>query len=47
MSAIPSIARCLDAYVDFANPPASQKPISALEELCQNVLLSPEVALIE
>ena len=47
MPAIPGMARCWDARVDFANLTAPQKPLSAWEELCQTVLLSSEFAVIE
>ncbi len=47
MPAIPGMARCWDARVDFANPTAPQKPLLAWEELCQTVLLWPEFAVIE
>ncbi len=47
MPAMPSIARCIHACVDLANPKAPQKWLSAWEELCQTVLLSSEFAVIE
>lgn len=36
-----------DARVDFADPKKPAKPLSALEELCQALLLSPEFAVLE
>jgi hypothetical protein len=47
MPAMPGMARRWDARVDFANPKAPQKPLSAWEELCQAILLSPEFAVME
>jgi hypothetical protein len=47
MPAMPGMAKRWDARVDFANPKAPQKPLSAWEELCQAVLLSPEFAVME
>ena len=47
MPAMPGMAKRWDARVDFANPKAPQKPLSAWEELCQAVLLSPEFAVVE
>jgi len=47
MPAMPGMAKRWDARVDFANPQAPQKPLTAWEELCQAVLLSPEFAVLE
>lgn len=47
MPAMPGMARRWDARVDFANPKSPQKPLTAWEELCQTVLLSPEFAVME
>ncbi|MFM8470322.1 MAG: hypothetical protein ACKODH_10180, partial [Limisphaerales bacterium] len=47
MPAMPGMNRRWDARVDFANPKAPQKPLTALEELCHAVLLSPEFAVME
>jgi len=47
LPAMPGMARRWDARVDFANPKAPQKPLTAWEELCQAVLLSPEFAVME
>ena len=47
MPAMPGMAKRWDARVDFANPKAPQKPLTAWEELCQTILLSPEFAVME
>jgi hypothetical protein len=47
MPAMPGMNRRWDARVDFANPKAPQKPLTALEELCHALLLSPEFAVME
>jgi hypothetical protein len=47
MPAMPGMAKRWDARVDFANPKAPQKPLTAWEELCQAILLSPEFAVME
>ena len=47
MPAMPGMAKRWDARVDFANPKSPQKPLTAWEELCQTVLLSPEFAVME
>ena len=47
MPAMPGMAKRWDARVDFANPKTPQKPLTAWEELCQAVLLSPEFAVME
>ena len=47
MPAMPGMAKRWDARVDFANPKAPQKPLTAWEELCQAILLSPEFAVLE
>ena len=47
MPAMPGMARRWDARVDFANPSAPPKPLTAWEELCQTLLLSPEFAVLE
>jgi mono/diheme cytochrome c family protein len=36
-----------DARTDFADPGKPQRPLSALEELCHTLLLSPEFAVLE
>lgn len=36
-----------DARVDFSDPNKPQKPLGALEELCQALLLSPEFSVLE
>jgi hypothetical protein len=40
-------ARRWDARTDFADPAKPQRPLSALEELCHTLLLSPEFAVLE
>ena len=47
MPAMPGMAKRWDARVDFANPKSPQKPLTAWEELCQAILLSPEFAVME
>ena len=47
MPAMPGMAKRWDARVDFANPNAPAKPLTAWEELCQAILLSPEFAVME
>lgn len=47
MPAMPGMARRWDARVDFSNPSAPPKPLTAWEELCQTLLLSPEFAVLE
>ncbi len=47
MPAMPGMNRRWDARVDFANPANPAKPLTAWEELCQAVLLSPEFAVLE
>jgi hypothetical protein len=47
MPAMPGMSRRWDARVDFANPNAPLKPLTAWEELCQAVLLSPEFGVLE
>ena len=47
MAAMPGMARRWDARMDFANPSAPPKPLTAWEELCQTLLLSPEFSALE
>jgi hypothetical protein len=47
MPAMPGMNQRWDARVDFANPNAPAKPLTAWEELCQAILLSPEFAVME
>jgi len=47
MPGMPGMAQRWDARVDFADPSKPLKPLTALEELCQAVLLSPEFAVLE
>jgi hypothetical protein len=47
LPAMPGMSRRWDARVDFANPSNPAKPLTAWEELCQAVLLSPEFAALE
>ncbi len=47
MPAMPGMNQRWDARVDFANPNAPAKPLTAWEELCQALLLSPEFAVME
>ncbi len=47
MQAMPGMSRRWDARIDFANPKNPAKPLTAWEELCQAVLLSPEFAVME
>jgi hypothetical protein len=44
---MPGMPRRWDAKVDFADPKAPPRPLTAWEELCQAVLLSPEFAVLE
>ena len=49
-SAIPSMpgmAQRWDARVDFGDPNKPAMPLTAWEELCQALLLSPEFAVME
>ena len=47
MPGMPGMAQRWDARVDFADPNKPAKPLTALEELCQALLLSPEFAVME
>ena len=47
MPGMVGMARRWDARTDFADPSKPPKPLSALEELCQALLLSPEFAVLE
>ena len=47
MPGMPGMAQRWDARVDFADPSKPAKPLTAMEELCQALLLSPEFAVIE
>jgi hypothetical protein len=47
MPGMKGTARRWDARTDFADPAKPQRPLSALEELCQTLLLSPEFAFLE
>jgi hypothetical protein len=47
MPGMPGMAQRWDARVDFADPNKPAKPLTALEELCQALLLSPEFAVLE
>lgn len=47
MPAMPGMVKRWDARVDFADPNKPPRPLTALEELCQAVLLSPEFAVME
>lgn len=44
---MPGMSRRWDARVDFANPSAPPKPLTAWEAYCQTLLLSPEFAVLE
>jgi len=44
---MPGMAQRWDARDDYADPGKPLKPLTALEELCQAVLLSPEFAVLE
>ena len=44
---MPGMVQRWDARVDFADLSKPLKPLTALEELCQAVLLSPEFAVME
>jgi len=47
MPSMPGMAMRWDARSDFADPRKPATPLTALEELCQAVLLSPEFAVTE
>ena len=47
MPGMPGMARRWDARTDFADPAKPAKPLTALEELCQALFLSPEFAVLE
>jgi hypothetical protein len=47
MPGMPSVSRRWDARTDFADPAKPPVPLTALEELCQAVVLSPEFAVVE
>jgi hypothetical protein len=47
MPGMPGVARRWDARTDFADPAKPPVPLTALEELCQAVVLSPEFAVVE
>jgi hypothetical protein len=47
LPSMPGMARRWDARVDFSDPNKPPKPLNALEELCQALLLSPEFAVLE
>ena len=47
MSGMPGMAKRWDARTDFADPNKPAKPLTAWEELCQALLLSPEFAVLE
>ena len=47
MPGMPGMAQRWDARVDFADPNKPAKPLTAWEELCQALLLSPEFAVME
>jgi len=47
MPGMPGMARRWDARVDFSDPNKPAKPLTAWEELCQALLLSPEFAVME
>jgi hypothetical protein len=47
MPAMPGMARRWDARMDFSDPKTPLKPLTALEELCHALLLSPEFSVIE
>jgi len=47
MPGMPGMAQRWDARVDFADPSKPAKPLTAWEELCQALLLSPEFAVME
>jgi hypothetical protein len=44
---MPGMVQRWDARTDFADPKVRIKPLSAFEELCQTLLLSPEFAVLE
>jgi hypothetical protein len=44
---VTGLARRWDARVDFADPNKPPRPLTALEELCQALLLSPEFSVVE
>ena len=47
MPGMPGMPQRWDARVDFSDPNKPAKPLTALEELCQALLLSPEFAVLE
>jgi hypothetical protein len=47
MPGMQGMARRWDARTDFSNPKTPPKPLTAFEELCQVLLLSPEFAVLE
>ncbi len=47
MPGMPGMASRWDARVDFSDPGKPAKPLSAWEELCQALLLSPEFSVLE
>ncbi len=47
MPSMPGMPRRWDARTDFSDPAKPAKPLTALEELCQALLLSPEFAVLE
>ncbi len=47
MPGMPGMVQRWDARVDFADPSKPAKPLTALEELCQALLLSPEFSVME
>ncbi len=47
MPGMPGMAQRWDARVDFADPNKPARPLTAWEELCQALLLSPEFAVME
>jgi hypothetical protein len=47
MPGMKGAARRWDARTDFADPAKPQRPLSALDELCHTLLLSPEFAVLD
>ncbi len=47
MPGMPGMAQRWDARTDFADPAKPPTPLTAIEELCQALLLSPEFAVME
>jgi hypothetical protein len=47
MAGMPGMTKRWDARTDFANPNNPAHPLTALEELVQTLLLSPEFASLE